>query len=235
MIASHHKAFGKTDIWLTPPEIIKSLGSFDLDPCAPAIRPWDTAKHHFTESDNGLLQEWFGRVWLNPPYSRDMIGEWLKKMAEHNHGISLVFARTETDFFQRHIFPFAASMLFIKGRIHFHNEAGIRAKANSGAPSVLISFGEQDAEALSDSGIEGKHVPINYIPMIIIGMDKSWKTIVRMALVKLNGEACVQEVYKVAYQIAPQKVNGNRHYKEKIRQQLQQHFNRINKGFYSIN
>ena len=24
-----------TDIWLTPPDIINSLGTFDLDPCCP--------------------------------------------------------------------------------------------------------------------------------------------------------------------------------------------------------
>jgi hypothetical protein len=43
---------GKTetgkDEWLTPPEIIKSLGEFDLDPCSPINRPWDTAKNHYT-------------------------------------------------------------------------------------------------------------------------------------------------------------------------------------------
>jgi hypothetical protein len=33
--------------WLTPPEIITSLGMFDLDPCTPSVRPWDTAKKHY--------------------------------------------------------------------------------------------------------------------------------------------------------------------------------------------
>lgn len=32
---------GSKDEWLTPPGIIKSLGEFDLDPCAPVKRPWD--------------------------------------------------------------------------------------------------------------------------------------------------------------------------------------------------
>jgi len=55
--------------WLTPPDIIKSLGEFDLDPCAPEenVRPWSTAKNHFTKSVNGLNQKWEGRVWCNPP------------------------------------------------------------------------------------------------------------------------------------------------------------------------
>lgn len=50
--------------WLTPPEIIQALGPFDLDPCAPIVRPWDTAQTYYTIDDNGLLKEWFGRVWL---------------------------------------------------------------------------------------------------------------------------------------------------------------------------
>jgi hypothetical protein len=234
-IGGHQKAFGDTDIWLSPPQIVKSLGEFDLDPCAPAVRPWDTAKHHYTEADNGLLKKWFGRVWLNPPYSRNMIGEWLKLMAEHDNGISLVFARTETDFFQRWIFPFAASILFIKGRLHFHNEAGVRAKANSGAPSVLISYGEQNAQAISESGIEGKHLPVNVIPMLIVGMSGSWKTVVKMSLIRLNGSADLKSIYSVAKIVAPFKVSNNENYQAKIRQQLQKHFLRVSKGIYSIN
>lgn len=31
--------------WLTPPEIIQKLGEFDLDPCVPDNRPWDTARN----------------------------------------------------------------------------------------------------------------------------------------------------------------------------------------------
>ncbi len=48
------------DEWLTPKSIIDALGEFDLDPCSPVIRPWDTARKHFTVEDNGLLQEWGG-------------------------------------------------------------------------------------------------------------------------------------------------------------------------------
>lgn len=36
------------DEWLTPPEIIKALGPFDLDPCAPINRPWSTVTQHYT-------------------------------------------------------------------------------------------------------------------------------------------------------------------------------------------
>jgi len=45
----------KTNEWLSPPEIVKVLGPFDLDPCSPVYRPWPTAREHYTIIDNGLL------------------------------------------------------------------------------------------------------------------------------------------------------------------------------------
>ena len=69
-IGSHQSAKMGKDEWLTPPELIRALGEFDLDPCAPINRPWPTAGGHFTREDDGLTKEWFGRVWLNPPYCR---------------------------------------------------------------------------------------------------------------------------------------------------------------------
>jgi hypothetical protein len=74
-----------TDVWLTPPYILDALGPFDLDPCSPVGRPWDTAAKHYTIEDDGLAQEWAGRVWLNPPYGPKM-GLWLDRLAKHSGG-----------------------------------------------------------------------------------------------------------------------------------------------------
>ena len=41
--------------WLTPPALIAKLGEFNLDPCAPIVRPWDTAKKYYTVQDDGLV------------------------------------------------------------------------------------------------------------------------------------------------------------------------------------
>ena len=46
-----------SDVWLTPPEILHSLGDFDLDPCASRERPWPTADKHLTIDDDGLSRE----------------------------------------------------------------------------------------------------------------------------------------------------------------------------------
>jgi hypothetical protein len=159
-IGSHQSARMKSDVWLTPPEIIRSLGEFDLDPCSSINRPWDTAKIHYTINDDGLSKDWFGDVWLNPPYG-SAISAWMEKMSIHGSGVALVFARTETAFFHRFIWPFATSILFLDGRLYFHDELGIRAKANSGAPSVLIAYGLQNTERILRSGIKGKHIIVN--------------------------------------------------------------------------
>ena len=55
-MGGHQAATMGTDEWLTPPEIIKALGPFDLDPCSPITRPWDTALKHYSILDMGLLQ-----------------------------------------------------------------------------------------------------------------------------------------------------------------------------------
>jgi hypothetical protein len=145
------------DEWLTPPEIIEALGKFDLDPCAPIIRPWDTAKKHYTIEDDGLSMDWEGRVWCNPPYG-DQAGKWLKRLADHGNGVALIFARTETKMFFEHIWRRADALLFIEGRLHFHHVNGTRAKGNSGAPSVLVAYGKFNAERLANSSICGRYV-----------------------------------------------------------------------------
>lgn len=142
------------DEWLTDPEIIKSLGDFDLDPCAPINRPWDIAKNHYTIKDDGLFLEWHGRVWLNPPYGRET-KEWMRKMAEHKNGIALIYARTDTKYWHDYIFNVANVGLFLKGRLNFFHVDGTKSKNSGGAPSVLIAYGENNIEPLINSGLKG--------------------------------------------------------------------------------
>ncbi len=159
-MSSHQSQSAITTEWLTPPNILKALGTFDLDPCAPVNRPWDMAKTHYTKLETGLEKDWFGRVWLNPPYGTEA-DPFLEKLADHGNGIALIFARTETKMFFNHVWPKAAAILFIQGRLYFHHADGTKAKANGGAPSVLIAYGKENIEALRKSGISGKLVIIN--------------------------------------------------------------------------
>lgn len=149
---------GRTDDWLTPPEIIKALGPFDLDPACPENMPWDTATEMLTPSFDGLTFPWGDRfVWLNPPYG-DSAGKWVQKLASHNHGLLLVFARTETDWWHNHIWPRAKALLFLRQRIHFHLPDGSRAKFNAGAPSAIVAYGDLAFSRLNNSGIKGAFV-----------------------------------------------------------------------------
>lgn len=160
-MGGHQSAAMLKDEWLTPPEIIHACGPFDLDPAAPVVRPWDMAARHLTMHDDGLTQPWNGRVWCNPPYGRDT-QRWLARLADHGNGIALMFARTETDMFFQHVWRKATSVLFIKGRLHFHHVDGRRAAANAGAPSCLVAYGAPNTAALRTSGIAGRLVVLQH-------------------------------------------------------------------------
>lgn len=151
-LSSHQSARMKNDEWLTPPEILKVLGPFDLDPCSPVNRPWPTAAAHYTANDDGLTQPWSGRVWCNPPFGREAV-KWLRKCAEHGNAIALVPARTETAMFYETVWGAADAVLFIKGRPHFHYVDGRKAAANSGAPICLVAYGAANADTLRASGL----------------------------------------------------------------------------------
>lgn len=219
------------DEWLTPPQIVKSLGEFDLDPCAPINRPWPTAKNHFTILDDGLLKEWFGRVWLNPPYGKSLVS-WLNRMAMHRDGIALTFARTDTNAFHDFVFPVADSIFFIRQRLTFFNVDGTPGHFNGGAPSVLIAYGENNSEALRNVDLKGHHQALG--SSLIIIWDRPWRLIVRSALIKLNGRSKLESIYRVVEEMFPEKVSRNKHHKEKIRQVLQKHFDKVNTGEYSV-
>jgi len=135
-----------TDHWLTPPALLEAAGPFDLDPCAYQHQPWKTAATMYSlPHQNGLLLPWHGTVFCNPPYGPE-VGKWAERLALHNNGLLLVFARTETHAF-RPVWKYATAILFFYSRIHFHMPDG-KAKSGGGAPSVLAAFGKQNIERL---------------------------------------------------------------------------------------
>lgn len=158
MNTSFERSANTTDEWYTPKEIVDALGKFELDPCSPVNRLWDTATRHITPQEDGLQANWGGvRVWLNPPYSRPLIERFVDKMVENNNGIALLFNRCDSKMFQDVIFPNATAILFMRGRIKFYRPDGTKGDS-PGCGSVLISFGEGNAEALEKSNIPGKFI-----------------------------------------------------------------------------
>ena len=141
-MGGHHKPEGDKDEWITPKFITDAIQPIDLDPCSPVVPPWKIAAYEYNINDNGLDFDWDGFVFCNPPYNRYEIPKWLERMVEHNNGIALIFARTETENFFKYVWSKASAILFIEGRLFFHHVNGSRAKHNSGAPSCLVAYGE---------------------------------------------------------------------------------------------
>lgn len=160
MNTTFEKTKDSTDEWYTPIELINSLGEFDLDPCAPINPLWQTARTMYNKYDDGLSKEWFGRIWLNPPYSRPLIEQFVRKMADHGNGIALLFNRCDSKMFQDVIFEKATAMKFLRKRIRFYRQDGTRGES-PGCGSILIAFGQDNAKILNECDIQGKFVVLN--------------------------------------------------------------------------
>jgi len=134
--------------WWTPAYILEAardaLGWIDLDPCAPLGRPHHvSARERFTIDDDGLSQAWRGRVYLNPPYGRE-VGRWVAKaIAELDAGhmeaaIVLVAARTDTAWFNA-LARRCVAWCAVAGRLRFIDGAtGHEAPYPAGFPSAIV-------------------------------------------------------------------------------------------------
>ena len=129
--------------WGTPQYIYDELNkefAFTLDACADSTN----YKHpnYFSEQDNALTKDWFGRVFMNPPYGR-VIGEWIKKAYLESQTnaevvVCLIPARTDTAYW--HDYVMKGEIRFIRGRLKF--EDGNRKAAQSAPfPSAIVIFG----------------------------------------------------------------------------------------------
>ena len=159
---THESTHNESKEWYTPKYIFDALGiEFDLDPCSAGreVTPWVPVKKHFTVRDDGFTQLWEGNVWMNPPYGSDT-PKWMERLAVHGNGIALVFGRSDTQWFHSTV-PRANAVCFIKGRVKFiraddalvYSYGDFTPKAPAGAGSILIAFGESNAQALINSNL----------------------------------------------------------------------------------
>lgn len=144
------------DDWITPEHIIKALGPFDLDPCAHPMQPWPTARQMIAPPADGLAQEWYGRVWLNPPYSRGQPPLWLERLINHpTGGIALLNMSANALWFHRAVWGSATAVLIPRSRIAFCHATGTPGSSPR-YDNVFVAYRMENAGRLLMSGIEGK-------------------------------------------------------------------------------
>jgi len=125
--------------WATPAALFAELDrefDFQLDPAATPENAKCPA--FYTMADDGLAQPWAPRrVFLNPPYGRQL-GRWISKAkAEAEQGATVVCvipARTDTAYWHDCIFG-RAEIRFIRGRVRFGDGRG-----NAPFPSAVVIF-----------------------------------------------------------------------------------------------
>jgi phage N-6-adenine-methyltransferase len=137
----------ETDEWSSPRELVEplaeSVDEFDLDPCSGAeTSPFASAT--YTEDDDGLSQEWHGKVWVNPPYSQ--MKQWTEKAIAEIENTETIFylckGDSSTTWWQDGADE-AELICAIDHRLEFGD-------GGSAAPfaSHIMVFGEIDMEAI---------------------------------------------------------------------------------------
>lgn len=115
--------------WYTPTEYIAAarevLGEIDLDPASSAIaNKIIGAKKFYSIDDDGLSKKWRGRVWMNPPYASNLIGQFTAKLCVHvragdvPEAIVLVNNATEAEWFED-MASLASTVMFTYSRVKF--------------------------------------------------------------------------------------------------------------------
>ncbi len=115
----------------------------DLDPCSNSHDTPNVAAHrHYTAEDDGLKKPWAGRVFMNPPYGRE-VPAWITKVRKEwargkvSELIALLPARTDTEWFN-HLTADTddAVICFLFGRLTF-----IGNNDPAPFPSMVVYFG----------------------------------------------------------------------------------------------
>lgn len=137
--------------WYTPKEYIESvkevLGDIDLDPASnDTANTWIKAKTFYSKEVCGLSKRWKGKVWLNPPYSRDLMPKFINKLISSirvDEYICLTNSSTDTDWFHK-LMNNSDAICFTKGRISFINQKGEHTKGNSRGQAFFYKGKERE-------------------------------------------------------------------------------------------
>ena len=140
MLANQGMFTSNTDIWATPQDFFNILNEefgFELDVCA--LPENAKCQQYFCPDQDGLKQSWEGKVWMNPPYGRE-IGLWVEKAYKKAQRpgttvVCLLPARTDTKWW--HDYCLSGEIRFVKGRLKFGGSSN-----SAPFPSAVVIFGE---------------------------------------------------------------------------------------------
>jgi hypothetical protein len=146
LFAVGQEAVTSDDVY-TPAWLFDRLGlRFDLDVAAPpGGAPWVPADRFYDQSADGLASPWFGRVWMNPPYSK--VTPWVERFVAHRHGVALVpFARSR---WLNRLWDTADALVVPANVGSFVWADGVTMRF----PVYLAAFGEECVEGLRRLGV----------------------------------------------------------------------------------
>lgn len=139
----------ESDEYYTPKFIFDGLKlQFDIDLTAPEGGiDWIPAKRYFTKEQDALKQEWAGKVWLNPPFSKP--GDFMHRFLDHKNGVAIVCV-SKAKWFER-VWLEADGLLFPYVHLKFVHKT----KGNQGIfmPVMMVAMGEECVRALKVSGL----------------------------------------------------------------------------------
>jgi hypothetical protein len=137
------------DEFYTPAWIFEKMGViFDIDVAAPNDGvEWIPSKKYFTKEDDGLSQEWFGNVWMNPPFSKSK--PWVQKFMSHHNGIALLPASKARWFTE--LWNTMDGMVWLPYDLKFI----YKHQVTNGIfmPTGLFAFGKENVAALNKLGL----------------------------------------------------------------------------------
>lgn len=134
----------------TPKHIFDALGiSFDLDVCAPKEGPLNTpAAKWYSLEDDGLISPWFGKVWMNPPFSKP--APWVERWMDHKNGIALLPLSGNSRWWRK-LWESEAAMAMVAPNTGFINPFGKEQKIMYGIS--LWALGDECVNVLNNSKI----------------------------------------------------------------------------------
>ena len=173
------------DHWHTPKHILdlaaEILGdAIALDPATDKSNPTNASKI-FTPEDNGLLQEWENKWFLNPPFSSKH--HWLDKAVDQGRkytGVAIVPAACQHNKGTRALVQ-KANLIACLGRVKFEVSEELRAyrvaEGLDGSPEappddmLLLYFGPGGRYGAAIEVLQGTDYPI-YWPMPSINFEE---------------------------------------------------------------